>query len=701
MIDSSEDYREAVVDDVRRTYINALVDITDPDTVFEPVSSSEESAYSKSEQIHDKDIHNVSRSATLESKRWVLDGSFYIFPDSPDPFAKYGFVGNETCGEDGTFSPAQFVEERFSGVGVLQVCMIFFPNNDFDGVPEDFTVSIMQGGSAIYEKQITGNTESKVIVDGFTVNNPDAIRIDVSKMSKGYRRLRVLEIVPGIIEVWSGDDLSEFSLKQQGDVSCTTLPYGTCEIALDNTSRRFEPRNKSGIFSSIEERQGIDISIGVQLKTGGIEYKGIGKFFQKGDGWKTGDNTMTMRWNLVDIVGLLSDRTYIAPEILPTTLDGWARSIVTQLGSGFVNSYHVDPDFSSLPLSANSEDLNGISCGDLIRFVAMASGTWPRADGRSGKLTFEPMWNQGNKITLENMDIYPILSANESVAAIIFELPDGTKSVFGGNSTSSDKTISIKNPFITTHGDAAKAARNILSVFGGNIVDVIGRGDPSSEIGDVDTVWVDESQAYTARRAEQEFILTDGVLKSVNSKLIQSDGALMYENRVEITEDSVWKAPAGVSSIRIILVGPGENGGRGTDGSYFSAGVKGKDGKGGSVWSETIMINPEQEFQVSLSGEHTVFGPYSAENGSYFPYGYTDIISGKSYARTGVKTPLPGSGDGGEGGAGGLKEETHFEKYERPDGGSGTRQVVDQRATPGETGSSGAFGSVVIYYNKG
>ncbi len=100
---------------------------------------------------------------------------------------------------------------------------------------------------------------------------------------------------------------------------------------MDNLDRRFEPRNKNGVFRSIEERQGIDISIGVD----GGDYQHVGIFYQYSGGWKTGDNGTTMQWSLVDIVGLLADRQYLPPDTLPTTLQGWAASLVSQLGTNF------------------------------------------------------------------------------------------------------------------------------------------------------------------------------------------------------------------------------------------------------------------------------------------------------------------------------------------------------------------------------
>ena len=42
----------------------------------------------------------------------------------------------------------------------------------------------------------------------------------------------------------------------------------------------------------------------------------------------------------------------------------------------------------------------------------------PRADAETGYLTAEPMWNQGSKITLDNLIDYPTMKANADIAAL-------------------------------------------------------------------------------------------------------------------------------------------------------------------------------------------------------------------------------------------------------------------------------------------
>lgn len=704
MIKSGQAYHAAITGDARRVLLRAVIDIISPDIVFGAGETSGQIPWSKPEQLHDKVFENPAKYATLERDRWALDGTWDLLPDDPTQTAgQMGYIGSVLSGADGTFATPPWVELQFSGVSVLQACSVYFPDNDYDGLPEDFTVEVKQGGTAYHTRTYTGNTAPSVSLEGFTVNNPDAIRVTVTKWSRPSRRMRVVEIVPGVYEGWDGGMIAEFNVKQQGNIAATALPYGTCTLKIDNLSRRFEPRSKNGIFQSIEERQGIDISLGVRLADGTDEYKRLGIFYQYSGGWKTGDNGLTMQWNLVDIIGLLANREFLAPATLPTTLGGWIGALAAQLGVNFQDRWHVDPNYTALPVTVRTaDDLQGKSCGDILRWVCQATGTWPRADASTGDLTAEPLWSEGNRVTLDNLNSYPTMKANGDVAALIFTLNDGagTKYIVSGNATSSSETVSIDNPFIKTEAQALAAARLILSTYGGNVLALTGRGDPSSEIGDVETVWLDESQATTARLTMQTFQFSGGVMQGCQSQLLQADGSFLYQGREVITSPGTWKAPAGKKSLRVILVGKGGDGTRGQDGTWDAAGADGADGLGGLVWAGTININDGQEFPVTF-GEDTTFGAYSSANGKRYENGYTDVASGDSFARTGVAKPRAGTGDGGAKGTGGTQGRRHRETSCDLDGNpSGSYWEIDAYPGIGTNGKSGALGCVVVYWDK-
>ena len=703
MIKSSAAYQAAITGDARRILLRAIIDLISPDIVYSAGETSGQIPWSQLAQIHDKVFDTPAKYATLEHNRWLLDGTFGIFPDqAADVTGQVAYIGDVLSRADGSFAVAPWVELQFSGVSVLQACSVYFPGDEYDGLPLDFTVEVKQGGTAYYSKSFTGNQAASVAMSGFTVNNPDAIRVTVSKWSLPYRRMRLVEIVPGIYEQWDNNIIAEFSVKQQGNVACTALPYGTCTLKMDNLSRRFEPRAKDGLFQSIEERQGIDIAIGVRLADGTDDYKRVGIYYQYSRGWRTGDNGLTMQWDLVDIIGLLASREFLPPSTLPTTLEGWIAALVGQLGVNFANRYTVDPNYIGAAVTAPSAaDVTGKSCGDILRWACMAAGVWPRADAETGYLAAEPLWSEGNKLTLDNLTAYPILRANSDVAAIIFTLHDGsgTQYIVSGNSTASSETVSIDNPFIHTQAQALTAARMILSTYGGNQLETTGRGDPTREIGDVETVWLNESSATTARLIMQTMQFSGGVLQGCQSQLLQADGSFKFQGRAQITESGTWTAPAGKTQLRVILVGHGGNGTAGTDGSWDEAGAPGAPGLGGLVWAGTININDGQSFEVTI-GENTTFGAYSSANGKRYANGYTDVASGDSFARTGVASPLPGSGDGGAAGKAGAQGQRRQETKKNEDGSTTTRWRVSAYPGKGTPGKEGATGCVVVYWDK-
>lgn len=725
MIERSAAYQAAITGDARRILLKAVIDIIDPDITYGIVNSSGAASWSKPAQLYDKVMEPENRYATLERNRWILDGTFRLIPDNPQELSgQVGFTGDVLSGADGTFSPAVYVEETFSNVSIMQACSVYFPTEEFDGFPEDFTVSVYQGGTVYYSKSFTGNTALSVSMDGFTVYNPDAIRVTITKWSLPGRRIRIPEIVPGMYEEWNDDIIASFEVVQQGNVSCLTLPYGTCTLSMDNLDRRFEPRSKTGVFQSLEERQSIAAAIGVLLPDGSVEYKPVGVYYQYAGGWRTGDNGITMQWSLTDIIGLLADREFIVPSTLPTTLSGWLKALVSQLGENFENRYHADPDYANLPVTAISTDaVTGKKCKDILLWACQASGTWPRADSETGALTAEPMWNQGNKMDLDNMNIYPIMRANDDIAALIFTLSDGTQYVINGNSASSSNTASIENPFIHTQAQALTAAKMILSTYGGNQLETTGRGDPASEIGDVDTVWLNESSATTGRRIYQTFSISNGVLQGCQSKLLQADGSFMFQEYALITASCTWTAPAGVTQLRVVIGQGGQGGGRGQDGWITHSkqqvesgyGETGIVGPGGKIWFGTIDINPQQQFAVSIGqggtssevygvagteGGETTFGAYSSANGQVYPLGYTDIANGDSYGRTGVALPRNGTSDGGAGGKGGDPGVGHYIEYVTKSGATHHEFVLDSPPGPGHPGQKGADGFVLVYWDK-
>lgn len=701
MIDCSPAYQAAIVGDSRRMYIRAVIDLISPDIVYGEASAQTSGKYSKPAQLHDK-VMQADRRATLERNRWLLDGSYSVYPDDPAELtSEVGYQSAALSGDDGSFAVSQFVQMHFSGVDVLQAISVYFPDAVSDGVPRDFVVRIRaEDGEVYYTQTFEDNTAASVSLSGFTVYSPASIEVNVSAWSLPHRRMRVMEIIPGIYETWTKRMISDLDVRQQVNFACTALPYGTATLTIDNHDRRFEPRNKAGVFASITDRQAIPILIGPKLPDGSVEYKQVGVFYQYSGGWKTGENRLTITWDLVDIVGLLSDRDYVIPDTLPTTLSGWLANLVSQLGVNFTGRYRVNAAYADAPVAVRqASDLDGKKCGEVLRYACMAAGCFPFADAATGDLSAEPLWSGGNRVTLDNLPQYPVMKANNDLGYVQFTLNDGAGTVFrvGGNSSASSETLSISNPFIQTKEAALTAAKNILACYGGNQIEISGRGDPASECGDVDSIQLDESQATSARRMSQTISFSDGVMQNLPAVFLQADGAYLFNSRVYLTGEGTWTAPSGVTQLFVILVGGGDGGEDGTAGTMEEDGKTGAAGQGGYVYAATIGINDGQSFTYACgeggaanggNGTATTFGTRTSASGRRYN-GYTDIRSGDVYARDGVKAPLAGSGDGGNGGKAGRRGRTRT-------GANG--ETITVKPTPGGPGVAGVSGCIVIWY---
>ena len=732
MIETSDAYKAAITGTVRRVRPRIMLEVTDPDMEYGNVSGSAQHPASKSAEVLDN-VEDLSDAyASFETNRWVLHGGCRLLTaTSGGTYTKWdgetGYVTSARASAAAVFSTGQRVRVELSGVDVLQAVRVTWPGDSVNGYATDFTVAIESAGTVYHTAVITGNTDHVVKIKGFTVYLADAVVITVTGWSVPGRCARFVEIFAGYDAVWGADEIQSVTANLAAQVSCMNLPHGTATVVFDNSDGLFDPRAKTSLYASLEERQPIPIELGVDLEDGTTEYIALGTFYQHERAWATTDANLTLRWDLVDIVGLLSDRTYVAPDALPVTLEGWVRSLTDQLGGRLAGCYHVDPDYADISLETETDQVNGKNCGDILRWVCQATGTFPRADAETGYLTVEPMWDQGAELTLDNVTERPRLAANDTIGSIIFQFPDDDAEdlVVTGNDAVSANNLTVGNPFITTNAQALVAARNILVTYGGNRIVANGRGDMSCEVGDVSTVELMDGSGASARLTAMTLNYQNGILQGCRYEFQQPSGRLIYSSVEVLTTDQTWTAPDGVDEIYVILVGGGSGGGHGTRGSYYdslfhgdgwitgSPGDNGEDGAGGKVLYRTMQINNQQRFAVTIGkggraassgtapveGTATTFGPLTSADGRVYTPSFTDISSGNSYGRTGAATPTANRGDGGKGGAGGHAGAEYWESDPNSSAHSQTRTDI---YPPGEgsAGRAGSNGCVVIWYEK-
>lgn len=141
-----------------------------------------------------------------------------------------------------------------------------------------------------------------------------------------------------------------------------------------------------------------------------------------------------------------------------------------------------------------------------------------------------------------------------------------------------------------------------------------------------------------------------------------------YDTFEILTGTGTWTAPKGAKNGRAVLIGGGDGGTNGQNGESGGDGhelsrpeTEGKGGKGGEPGTPgnggkilQVEIDATQSYSyksgqgggIGLTGSASTFGSYSSENGTASDGGYTDLISGTTYAKKGL--PGVAGGDGGD-----------------------------------------------------
>ena len=681
MIVHTESYDKAVTASSRRMFARAVFDLVDPDAEITGVATNSESELSLKDQIVERGSGSTDqRIATLELDRWLLDGSFEIRPDAPtDREGQVGWESDGLCGSDGVFAlPYPYIEMALTNVSILQAVTLEFSDDPLDGHPVDFDVELWAGSTLLESVSIVENANTKLVVEDFTVNNPTAVRLIVKKWSKPFRRVRLARFMLGFIEIWDGSVIQDVDIYTEVTFSGLKIPYSSCTIRVENKNHRFDPYAPNTLFASIEERQAIIVDLGLRLEDGSIEWIPGGTYYQQSAGWALQD--LTVSWELLDVIGMLVKRKFVVPSTLPATLAGWLGAVMSSLGVNFSGKYIVEDDVGSLPLTTTADKVTGKTCGEILRFACMATNTWPRQDFETGYLRVGKLERlEGNRITLDNMPSYPEMSANDDIADITFELDSG-EVVFPGNNTDSEVSLSVKNPFVHTEADARKAVVSCLFEYGGRSFEVVSRGNPSSECGDIQSVDTQFLSTISARLYKQQLKLDAGVMRNMPSYLVQSPNDSLYANKVVLTGSGTWTAPV-AGTIKVTLIGGG-TGGMGGGGGNMHDGFADPDdneggigGTGGRVYITEAVAIAGQVFDYSCglggaageggatgrdgkagtTGTDTIFGVYNSVYGVRYTVGLMDIQSGAVYAQKGGDYGYLVEGLNGSGGAGGKQ----------------------------------------------
>lgn len=249
-----------------------VVDVNAAEDATPMVTSQAE--ISKLEQVHNRNTENTNKIATLEPNYFLLDGSF-VLPDENDN-GEIGWWSGEISDVQGNINQVlefNFIESH-SSIGFT---VIF--DDKANEYAADFVIQVYgENNMLLGEDIVIGNNSSKYISD-MPVDNYRRVKLTFTKTSKPFRRVRVCEVVFGIIEVFNKDNTSELNVLYEASLNADVFSSHELSIVIDNKDRKYNMINPRGIYRFLQQGQVLKAELGVGPTSNNVERVNLGKFY--------------------------------------------------------------------------------------------------------------------------------------------------------------------------------------------------------------------------------------------------------------------------------------------------------------------------------------------------------------------------------------------------------------------------------------
>lgn len=490
---------------------------------------------------------------TLESRQWLMDGSFSFFPEVPEAYF-WGLWSAVQSGESGAFADPPVLDIQFSQAH-------------------------SSSGLTLHFYAPTGDWASKLKIQWYGADGgllasalftPDAVDFYCAKKVDRYRRIRLTFLETnhpgrylklagldyGVYLHFAGDEIVKAHVLEECDPLSAEISINTLGLTLYNKEGRFSILNPEGYFDVLQHKQKLTVWEDVRPEarsTSSTSYC-MGTFYLSD--WENSGDTLA-DFTAVDAVGLLDGAPYdggvydtTAGALAADILDGYSYTLDAELAAERVQGY--------LAAGTRREALQQLafavgavvdcSRSDLIRIS-------PAPARASGMIAYDRKFQNGSKVTLN-----PLITA-VAVTAHRYQAEDASSELYKDTLEPGTYQVTFSAPAVAdslTVTGATLAGRGVnrctLAVSKAGEVCVTGRKyvdstiilrraaanlppnaqDNELTVTDATLVSPDRATAvanrvldYYAQRYEQTFRMIAGDEKLADRLIVQSFGGEM------------------------------------------------------------------------------------------------------------------------------------------------------------------------------
>lgn len=382
--------------DERWSNIRVVFELIDVDAAEDAApTATSEAEISKLTQTHNRVVEMEKKLAALEQNYFLLDGSF-LLPDETDN-GEVGWWSGEISDSNGVFVVPQVLEFAFtepqSSIGFTVVF-----DERADQYASDFTIEVFDPSDLLVASDlVVGNTLSRYIsetpVDGY-----QRVRITLTKTHLPYRRVRVSEVVFGIIQNWDKDNATRLNLLYEISPTMENLPSNELSVTIENTDHKYNMINPQGIYKYLQQGQGLNVEIGASDKRENLEYVNMGRYYFTNS--TAEDSSMTAQITAHDQFYSLDRGLYRKGLNTTDTVQNIVSDIITD--SGLSLTISMPANIASRVIGRN---IPVVSHREALRMVAQAAMSCCYID-REGVLKFSELAETTPVDALDSDNLY-------------------------------------------------------------------------------------------------------------------------------------------------------------------------------------------------------------------------------------------------------------------------------------------------------
>lgn len=260
-------------------FLKVKFNIVDPETNPDLSSNSEE-IFSDLDNIKETTIPQSKNYATLEKNFWLLNDSQPIYGSEE---LEQTYVSSYMSDKNCLFSDKACITLTSSVyLTTLGLTMVF------DSIDKNYAkklkIKAYRDSTMIMDKDYTLSSYSDrlIFADNEELVRWNKIEIYFIESSLPYRRIRVNQLLFGIMETYTDENLISAESKEKTTMINSELPTHTFKFTIDNMNKLFNPDNPQGWYRYILQQQPISYEWGYQLDDGTIEWILGGKMLLTG-----------------------------------------------------------------------------------------------------------------------------------------------------------------------------------------------------------------------------------------------------------------------------------------------------------------------------------------------------------------------------------------------------------------------------------